>query len=61
MPAPLFAETSRPPARNWVCKPHAGAIAMSAWCWLVRLCGRAGLRVLARAAASGSGATDACA
>eukprot|EP00959_Pyramimonas_sp_CCMP1952_P374464 7842174-Pyramimonas_sp.AAC.1 len=32
---------------------------MSAWCWLVHLCGRASPRMLVRAAASWFGASDA--
>eukprot|EP00959_Pyramimonas_sp_CCMP1952_P144665 3027718-Pyramimonas_sp.AAC.1 len=36
---------------NLGCEAHAAAIAMSAWCWRVHLCGRASPRVLALAAA----------
>eukprot|EP00959_Pyramimonas_sp_CCMP1952_P131869 2757055-Pyramimonas_sp.AAC.1 len=47
----MLSQTIHPPARNFVCKTHRAAIAMSAWRWLVNLCGRARPRVLARAAA----------
>ena len=52
LPHPLFARSSYPPAHNLVWKTHADAIEMSAWCWLVHLCGRASPRMIARAAAS---------
>eukprot|EP00959_Pyramimonas_sp_CCMP1952_P150684 3153576-Pyramimonas_sp.AAC.1 len=50
-----------PPTRNLVCEIHVAAVAStrSARWWLVHLCGRAGPRMLARTAASESGATDA--
>eukprot|EP00959_Pyramimonas_sp_CCMP1952_P222737 4656627-Pyramimonas_sp.AAC.1 len=52
LPTPLLAQSSHPRTRNLVCKTHVTASAMSAWRWLVHLCGRASPRMLARAAAS---------
>eukprot|EP00959_Pyramimonas_sp_CCMP1952_P048469 1011674-Pyramimonas_sp.AAC.1 len=33
-------------------RAHAAAIALSVWCWLVHVCGRANARTIASAAAS---------
>eukprot|EP00959_Pyramimonas_sp_CCMP1952_P435540 9120040-Pyramimonas_sp.AAC.1 len=51
-PDTVRALASAPPTRNLLSKTHGAAIAMSDWLWLAHLCGRAGPRRLARAAAS---------